>query len=106
MAETREQMAARLEDYAYVWANEGIPDTVTALRAGAAALLAQRWQPIETAPKDGTWILVSHPAWTDGKWEIAQWSQYSECWQTYDTGLTGLMPPTHWMPLPSPPETV
>lgn len=59
------------------------------------------WQPIETAPKDGTWVLLSSAGWTHGQWEIAQWSAYAECWQTYDTAILGA---THWMPLPAPPQ--
>jgi len=54
------------------------------------------WQPIETAPKDGTVIIVYAPdffqtaAWTDGIWTNA-----SESW---------LGDVTHWMPLPEPPK--
>ena len=65
-----------------------------------------KWQPIETAPKDGTKVLVWRPSigthyeepkeliahadvdvWVEGNW----WR--SRCNQQ----------PTHWMPLPAPP---
>jgi hypothetical protein len=64
---------------------------------------AEKWQPIETAPKDGTEILtfrdgvISQCGWKDdlfgekcwghASWSYPQWSQ-----------------PTHWMPLPEPPK--
>lgn len=56
------------------------------------------WQNIETAPKDGTRILVIGGLWdkveialADGEW----WSMRRK------QGASG--PPTHWMPLPPPP---
>lgn len=72
------------------------------------------WQPIETAPKDGTWVLV----WggeTDEMMDISReecrrvvTAQYSYVrWQFawFDGGFYGKFdkPPTHWMPLPEPP---
>ena len=56
------------------------------------------WQPIETAPKDGTWFLAHRPAWALP--EIVRWSSYcGGYWQSMETSVE----PTHWMPLPSPP---
>ena len=87
-----------------------------------------KWQPIETAPKDGSIMLlylkrapserhyvvpdeVAH--YTIGFWEHAAWRSI----EVEDCGgmggeLTGWMPdwvcidvePTHWMPLPEPPH--
>jgi hypothetical protein len=73
------------------------------------------WQPIETAPKDGTRILLYRPSYFDwarvigGNWcdeKIAKkprpyWTHDREC-------LIGVLEarqhqPTHWMPLPPPP---
>lgn len=64
------------------------------------------WQPIETAPKDGTVVV------------LAEWSDYHGAWQ-FGTGywrryLPGFgdgfgwigHAPTHWMPLPDPPDDV
>ena len=77
------------------------------------------WQPIETAPKDGTVIIIYakqpiagtgrewngiHAAkWNDGAigngwghgWRLAEYQNLGE-------GVSGN--PTHWMPLPAPPE--
>lgn len=82
------------------------------------------WQPIETAPKDGTRILlleagnvylglwdsnfgiseiydpeadqyVNRPAWTDGTVKSWGYEEQNEIEQ-----------PTHWMPLPDPPASM
>ena len=77
------------------------------------------WQPIETAPKDGTRVLlfpqycVAHWEFGDENWMIAPLDMsempveerfkgtfyciYPEV--IYEDGV-----PTHWMPLPEPPQ--
>jgi hypothetical protein len=80
------------------------------------------WQPIETAPKDGTWVLLFGGKAGEDWWEekevggppmrVAQWwpvtadNNYDGGWQfaNYDSGYYGeVSGATHWMPLPSPP---
>jgi hypothetical protein len=84
------------------------------------------WQPIKTAPKDGTAVLVwdaPEGALTVG-WEVAKYlakDGYSVGRMTtdlYNSGIMGwvraaphhtrlyykLSNPTHWMPLPEPPQ--
>ena len=65
------------------------------------------WQPIETAPKDGTLVLVAHPVTmrsdTDQIVRVAWmkdglWASHPSCW------LVNEHMPTHWMPLPPAPE--
>ena len=58
------------------------------------------WQPIETAPKDGREILVYEPMYCT----IGQWvdSKHGGAWWIEGGQITGH--PTHWMPLPPPPE--
>jgi len=65
------------------------------------------WQPIETAPIDGTWVLVvicgthedgypyvpSVDQWVDGHWDIENYLETGKEWH-----------PTHWMPLPELPK--
>ena len=76
------------------------------------------WQPIETAPKDGRNLLL----WMDrkdyrpdfpciGRWSCTDMKhKFSSvlrcdgaCKMAWETGFHG-DPPTHWMPLPPPPE--
>ena len=72
---------------------------------------ATEWQPIETAPKDGTLIdLWAYSKVDEGYyrypecfWNSAQAEQEGEgYWCTID--LYELNKVTHWMPLPDPPE--
>ena len=55
------------------------------------------WLPIETAPKDGTPILVVGGAHTAAEIRAADGAWWNHC------PLKGVTP-THWMPLPDPPE--
>jgi len=73
------------------------------------------WQPIETAPKDGTDIIVMYididtqcvrtAFWLDYEYDPSQ-----DGWWTYDCSevggalMTRIYAPTHWMPLPEPPK--
>lgn len=70
------------------------------------------WQPIETAPKDGTLILLARPqgVWV-GKWVPVFVSGYvpDNKWRSHllnhdHLGAGGYGKPTHWMPLPEPPK--
>lgn len=58
------------------------------------------WRPIETAPRDGTWVLA---IWSQSPRTIEAARVFgSGSWET--GGEDGLRTPTHWMPLPSLPE--
>ncbi len=78
------------------------------------------WQPIETAPKDGTRILMADgKLFTAGRWAKSIWTPGGR-WSTdypiafleddeetvnHDGGFDNEVDhPTHWMPLPEPPE--
>jgi hypothetical protein len=71
-----------------------------------------KWQPIETAPKDGSYVLIAnmHGAWV-AKWHPIFVSGFrpSTPWASMMLNhdhieKTGRYdPPTHWMPLPAPP---
>ena len=63
------------------------------------------WQPIETAPKDGTRIIVSKingPVWCDVKWE--KMKRVPDRWASFICRLP--FEPTHWMPTPEPPSSI
>jgi hypothetical protein len=59
-----------------------------------------RWQPIETAPKDGSTVLGFVPAFDQQPVCLIDYStRYSNWWFLGTECL-----PTHWMPLPEPPK--
>jgi len=70
------------------------------------------WQPIETAPLDGqtillyrhisSWHVIGYGHWvTDDEPSMCGWLSYG-----FDDppGNLGLGAPTHWMPIPEPPN--
>ena len=90
---------------------------------------AMTWQPIETAPKDGTKILLSkfgyhndagdepvgteewsRRVWDNTRRKFSLWwcvaGHWSVQWNNWNDGVepSGLAGPTHWMPLPTPPK--
>ncbi|SDQ98449.1 hypothetical protein SAMN05519103_00307 [Rhizobiales bacterium GAS113] len=104
---------------------------VSALPASPAAPSPQGWQTIESAPKDGTEIILYHPpeihegkpyphrvtcgAWIEWEETIPEYHSTTgeylgrsvqgggASWSSWDGGFREESPPTHWMPLPSPP---
>lgn len=66
------------------------------------------WRPIETAPKDGTWVLLASPSgYKAGTLRVEVCRYYpayrpNDPWQNHsdDSFLDGGAAPTHWMPLP------
>lgn len=93
--------------------NETMGRSIQYLR-GLYRLLLQgvpaRWRPIETAPKDGTWVDLwcvprngAPPGrCTNASWEAGAWRDPS----IYSDGTPGdeiEMDPSHWMLLPAPP---
>lgn len=80
----------------------------------AAQRLADGWLPIETAPKDGTRILVNNIfPWgylTDeepmgvASWNKTYTGKYHWISNACCDGVSDFNP-THWMPLPNPPTT-
>jgi hypothetical protein len=75
------------------------------------------WQPIETAPKDGRDIIVMYVHIDTQCVHSAYYATAAEGYEAGDIGwwsyvfsevsrtkLEGFMAPTHWMPLPPPPE--
>jgi hypothetical protein len=75
-----------------------------------------KWQPISTAPKDGTLVLgavagAQIPAiikWVitprSGKWVAGNEDDFDSLDDWSDYVASHDFPATHWQPLPSPPE--
>lgn len=63
-----------------------------------------KWQPIETAPRDGTWILLQAKGSVIpviARWGIGEIGK--DCWVDGDFSPCPYAPKaTHWMPLPEP----
>lgn len=57
------------------------------------------WRPIDSAPKDGTWILANcgYPLP-----DVLCWGHYDlpDAWSDGERAYS----PTHWMPIPEPPK--
>lgn len=58
------------------------------------------WQLIETAPKDGSHILIysMNGAIVVTKWNGVEWFDVCNCWRSEGKKFS------HWMPLPKPPK--
>lgn len=83
---------------------------------------AAAWRDIDTAPKDGTWVLLYDPMANSliytGTWDAkfdSNWNyesdnlEYKGAWTSYQAQSFGheeyaTLQPTHWMPLPDPPN--
>lgn len=63
------------------------------------------WQPIETAPKDGTLILGYYPAMPPHHFRmlILKWKRKAFA-AAGGSSRELVSKPTHWMPLPEPPQ--
>lgn len=74
---------------------------------GSQAPSVERWQPIETAPNDGTYVLIGWFEFPGQRhMEVAFWHGTHKAW-CQSHGLFTTDPnwqPTHWRPLPSPPD--
>ena len=92
---------------------------IATLEAGAAEQRGDarggQWQDIATAPKNGTRILLlwqhaGEPRMAVGSWHDDKYSAKPRpYWHTDETLLMGMTytrsnQPTHWQPLPSPPQ--
>jgi hypothetical protein len=71
---------------------------------------SRMWQPIETAPRDGTRVLCfGEGPYGDLECYTAVFSAHSRSWHADPNEATEYLPekctPTHWMPLPAPPTS-
>ena len=118
---TPEQMARLIDELHLQLQNQY--NVLTDLRQEFAELEKQNeWQPIETAPKDGTEILIYDSAdkkiyrsrWYDVE-DVSEWDcddcdldagfyELNKCFNNYDDYFMALVAPTRWVPLPKAPE--
>jgi hypothetical protein len=75
------------------------------------------WQPIATAPRDGTRVLIYMPEASRQKVMEAYWAKpwegapEEQCWWSTPHGPAGrgytILPKavTHWQPMPAPPQS-
>ncbi|WP_296205291.1 DUF551 domain-containing protein, partial [uncultured Hyphomicrobium sp.] len=75
---------------------------------GSVTLPVCQWQPIETAPKDGTWVLGFRPtSFREDQidtWQFVHRSCDPPIWINSADSNDEDEQPTHWMPLPLPPD--
>ena len=102
-ADVEEQVSGYAYDALLVAADE-----LDALRTATA------WRPISTAPQDGTHVLVWDGTYAIGAWFSRGWGEAAgwyvpnpaapdeRMWLHGDCGCD--LNPTHWQPLPSPPD--
>jgi hypothetical protein len=82
------------------------PD-IDRIEAAISAIESQRWQPIESAPKDGTRVILG---WPGGGIRYGYFLDNSPIgsWRGWRGPSLELpfpsAPPTHWQPLPAAPE--
>ncbi len=114
----------RLKGLSIALRKRGYPRNAKLIDEAADALEAARedaWLPIETAPKDGSEMILargdrvtyghwlSDEGWTvehrdvDGRWIGQDESDGWEGWMSWDGGFLEEDPPTHWRPLGAPP---
>lgn len=73
----------------------------SAIYHGAKRSAESQWQPMETAPRDGTMVLM----WTECGVVIGFWGQRANQWlRPASSHNKDLEDVRHWMPLPKPPE--
>lgn len=67
-----------------------------------------QWRTIESAPKDGTRVLLYEneiDGQTVGFWSTCLWVDHGGAWVIYEARSdTITLEPKNWMPLPSPPS--
>jgi hypothetical protein len=91
------------DDYSSV-AIDGCVDLAHVTEAAIAAAMPHLvgWRPIDTAPKDGTKVLLWWPHWSEipmvGECRYQKWRANDAI---EDSSTT--IGPTHWQPLPPPP---
>lgn len=82
-----------------------IADAILAAVAAERAARDAKWRPIETAPKDGTKVLLINRArnMAVGLWQQEAWYLIGNAGSP-NSFFNNHFGPTHWMSLPPPPD--
>jgi hypothetical protein len=109
------QVAASSETVEYALRTVAVLGYERALSRVGPAPSGLRWQPIASAPKDGTYIDIWAKAWLPA-FDRFEFKRFADCtWMKGDSmcnrppywlNLDKDWHPTHWMPLPDPPADV
>jgi hypothetical protein len=90
--------------------DNAVENALPSLLASARKTAQEGWQPIETAPRDGTWVLF-FGVYAYGRetfQAIGRWMQDGRCpWSSDHSGgieSFAIVNPIAWMPLPTPPS--
>ena len=81
-----------------------IAESITEHLHDSGYLDTPQWQPIETAPRDGTPLLIcciKASKYTNVKSGFMAVNRWEKFWGSFNPKY---FPATHWMPLPKPPE--
>lgn len=94
------------QSFSYRQRNGKYPDrSVKVFTEPAPKQAEPSWQPIESAPTDGTAILGCWPSYVaDAPMLMATCKHMGWSWVAVDYTNIELAPPTYWLPLPTPPE--
>lgn len=93
----------------WAWPDNGTPiycsQRKPSNRVSTEYVLAPVWHrmddPQNPPPKDGTWVLITSTRW-NGNCEVAGW--HFQQWRSGAVPDGYYFEPTHWTPLPAPPE--
>lgn len=95
---TPEQIQQLADEAGIVVTGEAVIKLCQLVAAKERERMATTWQPIETAPRDGTRVLV----YTDHLQTVASYDMVFKKWELALCGefaASGQIWPTHWMPL-------
>jgi hypothetical protein len=99
MTDSKDNLPNELRYIAKELLSVGVEGFDHSLHQAADALEAKQWQPIETAPKDGTRILLFTKMYGPS---TGHWDAFNGSWVLHSV-LNSEAEITHWQPLPTPP---
>jgi len=96
---TQKQIEAAAE---YLKKNQHLLSWSELAKSALEAAEAEAWEPIDSAPKDGTDIWLGRSGTDNGRL-IGFWYRPWGTWNYYSPGKLGFTP-THWRPIPPAPQ--